>query len=179
MHLYIIYIKKRIKPTTINKKKKLRKKNTWFHHFIPKSSSTRNSQDSTLLSLLRTRLKRCFRGRLEDLPNAVFRLRRALQIGDRVNRVRHLPALLVPHRLFFHFGQLAPRELIIAQVFFIADQNDGHARTKVSNLGLPLLRYILQTVWIIDSEAHHNNVRVRVRQRSESIVVFLAGQNLN
>lgn len=43
----------------------------------------------------------------------------------------------------FHFGKLTSGVFIIAQIFFIAHQDDGNIRTKVFHFRCPLFRNIL------------------------------------
>ena len=132
-------------------------------------------QNATLLPLLGICLEGGARRRLEHFAHAVLCLCRALEIGDGVYGLGDLAALLEAHGLLLDLGQLAPCLLVLSQVLLVADENDGHARAKVTHLGLPLLCDVLQAVRVVDAEAHDDHVRVRVGQWPQAIVVLLAG----
>ena len=53
---------------------------------------------------------------------------------------------------------------IIPEVGLGADEDDGCARTEVSDLGHPLERHVGQTVAVVDREADDDDVSVGVRQ---------------
>ena len=55
-------------------------------------------------------------GSLEDLPDALLALGRALEVGEGVDLLGHRPALLGLHRLLLHLPQLLDRVRVVAQV---------------------------------------------------------------
>ena len=63
-----------------------------------------------------TDLERRPGGRLEDLPDALLALGRALEVGEGVDLLGHRPTLLGLHRLLLHLAQLLDRVGVVAQV---------------------------------------------------------------
>lgn len=71
--------------------------------------------------------------------------------------------------------QLVDRLGVIPEVLLAADEDDRQARAEVEDFGDPLLLDVVERVGRVDGEADEDNVRVGVRQRTESVVVLLAG----
>ena len=63
-----------------------------------------------------TDLERRPGGRLEDLPDSLLALGRALEVGEGVDLLGHRPTLLGLDRLLFHLAQLLDRVGVVAQV---------------------------------------------------------------
>lgn len=53
-------------------------------------------------------------------------------------------------------------------------EDDGNIWTKMLDFGVPFFRYVFQTVWRVDAEAHENNVCIWIAERSQTIVILLA-----
>lgn len=123
-------------------------------------------KNGAFFSLLGTRLQCSLCCRLEYVTHTLFRLCWTFQICHGIYCARYFAALFVAHRFFFHFSKLTPRIIVIAQVFLVADKNDGHAWTKVTHFGLPLFCNVLQAVRIIDAETHDDHVRVGIGEWS-------------
>ena len=49
-------------------------------------------------------------------------------------------------------------------------------RAVVLDFGRPLLEDVVEGVGVVEGEAHEDHVRVRVGERSKTIVVFLSGR---
>lgn len=64
---------------------------------------------------------------------------------------------------------------VVAQVLFAADEDDGEARAKVQDFADPLFLNVVERIGGIDCEADEDDVRVWVRERAETVVVFLSG----
>jgi len=131
-------------------------------------------QNAASLSLL-LRLKRRPGSRLEHLPHALLALSGTFQVRERVDFVRHRLPLVRSHGLLFHLHEFASRHFVRAQVFLVSDEDDRHVGTEVSHLGRPLLRDVLEAVRAVDGEAHEDDVRVWVGQRTEAVIVLLSG----
>jgi hypothetical protein len=71
--------------------------------------------------------------------------------------------------------QLGDHTLVVAQVRFGSDQDDGDTRGMVLNFGPPLRLDVLEGVRRDDGEGDEEDVGLGVGQRAETIVVFLAG----
>ena len=63
-----------------------------------------------------TDLERGPGGRLEDLPDALLALGRALEVGEGVDLLGHGPPLLRLHWLLLHLPELLDRVGVVAQV---------------------------------------------------------------
>ena len=70
--------------------------------------------------------------------------------------------------------ELLDRLLVVAEVGLAADQEDGQAGAKVEDLRDPLLLHVIKRVGRVDCEADEDDVRVRVGEWSQSVVVLLA-----
>jgi hypothetical protein len=70
-------------------------------------------------------------------------------------------------------GQLVLDAFIIAQITLATSEDNGNARAEVAHFRNPSVWYILKAVRIDNRETDEDNIRVRVRQRAQAIVVFL------
>jgi hypothetical protein len=104
-----------------------------------------------------------------------------------------LAHLLGSYRLLGSLVQLLNGLLVEAQILLAADEDDGQALAEVQNLGDPLrgivsrsacadlgrgetylLLYVVERVGRVDGKANEDNVGVGVRERAETVVIFLA-----
>ncbi|GMR49156.1 hypothetical protein PMAYCL1PPCAC_19351, partial [Pristionchus mayeri] len=136
-------------------------------------SATGCLQDRALALLLFLLLQCRLRRLLEHLADTLLVLGGALQIGECSDLLCDGSSLLGFHRLLLHLLQLTDRLGVVAEILLVADQDDGDIRAEVTHLGRPLLGDILERVGRVDGEAHEDHVRVGVRERSQSVVVFL------
>ncbi|XP_072772227.1 apolipoprotein B-100-like [Nerophis lumbriciformis] len=114
-------------------------------------------------------------GGFEHFPDAFLGLGRALHVVVRPDPHGHGAAVLGPHRLQFQAGQVLLDVVVVAQVLLVAHQDDRHVGAEVLHLRHPLLRDVLQRVRAVHGEAHENDVRVRVGERTQAVVVLLPG----
>jgi hypothetical protein len=70
-------------------------------------------------------------GGLEDLPDALLALSRALEVGEGVDLLGHGAALLRLHRLLLHLAQLLDRVLVTAQVLPADRENKFQIETRI------------------------------------------------
>src|SRR5688572_14506550 len=96
------------------------------------------SDQPTPRSTVFLRLKRRPGGRFEHLPDPVFALGRALQIGAGIYLLCHLLPIFWSHRLLFHLHQLTFGRLVMTQILLVAYKNDRNIWTEMLNLGCPL-----------------------------------------
>jgi len=61
----------------------------------------------------------------------------------------------------------------MSQVLLASHQNDRKAVAEVEDLGNPLLLDVLKGIRGVDRETNKDDVGIRVRERAETIVVFL------
>jgi len=141
----------------------------------PLPRSPVSSEETADASFLAADDERGSGGVLEDFPDALFRLGGALEIGDGVDGFGHALALVALQRRLVHLLQFPLRVLVVSKILLVAHEDDRHVRAKVTHFRRPLLRDVLQAVRRVDREAHENHVRVRIRERSKTIVVLLAG----
>lgn len=120
------------------------------------------SDQSTNRSFVSLCLKSGPGGRFEHLPDAVFALGRALQIGAGIYLLGHQLAILRSHRLLFHLHQLTFGGLVVTKILLVADKNDRNIRTEMLNLWCPLFWDVLQGVRTVNGKAHEDDVGVRV-----------------
>ena len=83
--------------------------------------------------------------------------------------------LLFSDRTLIDPPKLIDRLRVIPQVLLAADKDDGQAVAKVQDLRDPLLLNVIERIRAVYRKADQDDVRVRVGERAESIVVFLAG----
>lgn len=63
---------------------------------------------------------------------------------------------------------------VVTEILLAANENDGKVGAEVIDLGYPLLLNIVERVGRVDGKANEDDVRVGIRQWTQSIVVFLA-----
>ena len=121
---------------------------------------------------------------------------RALDVLDGAKLTSETLAHLAGDRALLLSGELLADGLVIAQVDLCADNEAGHARAVVSHLqreksvtaacalkisrmgylGDPLLPNVLERCGRGDGEADEEDVCLRVRERAQAVVIFLAGR---
>ena len=111
---------------------------------------------------------------VENVLQALLRQSRALHILHRAELPSEPLSLVWSHRSLLLPRQLLQHLGVIPQVDLGADDEAGHARTVVADLREPFLLYVLEGGWRCYTKAHKKHVRLRVRQRPESIVILLA-----
>jgi len=112
---------------------------------------------------------------LEHLADTLVGLGGALEVSLGSNDLLDGVTLSLADRLLRSLGQLLDGLLVIPQILLAANKDDGKTVAEVKNLGNPLLLDVLEGVGRVDREANQDDVRVRVREGTETIVILLAG----
>jgi len=73
------------------------------------------------------------------------------------------------------FPELFDYSRLTSKILLATDEDDGQAGAKMHNLGNPLLLYVIEGVWGVNSEANKDDVGVGIAEGSETIIIFLAG----
>jgi len=94
----------------------------------------------------------------------------------RVDLARQIAALLSRYGLHVLLCEMTADFLVVAQVGFRADQYDGNLPTEVVQLRHPLVRDVLEAVWVVDGEAEKKDVGVGVGERPQTVVVLLTSR---
>jgi hypothetical protein len=111
---------------------------------------------------------------VNDVLHTLLCERGTLNVHDRVELARETFTLLacdrplfLPLEFFHHLG-------IVAQICLRAHDEARHTRAVVMDLWDPFLRHVLERRWRCHAEAHEKNVRTRVREWAQTVVVLLA-----
>ena len=114
--------------------------------------------------------------RVENFFQVSRRLCRALDVLDCLDPLCHLQTLLPGYRGHAALSQDGDGVGVFSEVNLVAHQDDRHARAVVADLGVPFLLDVVEGDGADDGETHEEYVGLRVGERSETIVVFLAGR---
>ena len=112
-------------------------------------------------------------GRLEDLADAGSVLGRALDVGGGSDLLGNGLALLPGDGALVHAGEVLDGLRVVTQVLLARDEDDGKSRAEVLDLGDPLFLNVVQRVGRVDRVTDKNDVRVGVRQGTETVAVTL------
>ena len=112
---------------------------------------------------------------LKHLPDTLTRLGRALEVPDRTNLLCYSHTLLGANGALTSLSQLVDNLGVVTQVLLASNEDDGQVLAKVKHLGDPFFLNVVERVGRVDGKADEDDVRVGVRERSESVVVFLSG----
>lgn len=112
---------------------------------------------------------------IEDVLELVLRQRRALDVLDGPQLLGHALAVLLADGRHALFLQLIPDLLLVAEIDLRADDEAGYAGAMMVDFGEPFLADVLKGRGGGDAEADEEDVGLRVRERTETVVVFLAG----
>lgn len=119
--------------------------------------------------------ERCAGCVFKDFADALAGLGGALEVSDGAD------LLCDGHALFGRDGALGGLAEfvddlgVVSEVLFAADEDDGEVLAEVEHFGDPLFLHVVERVGRVDGEADEDDVRVRVRERTQTIVVLLAG----
>jgi hypothetical protein len=113
---------------------------------------------------------------IKHILELILRQGRALDVLDGAELLGHALARLSRYGPHLLPGKLLDDMGVVAQVDLRADDEARHARAVVVHFWEPLLAHVLERRRRRDAEAHQEHVRLRVRQRAEPVVVFLAGR---
>lgn len=98
---------------------------------------------------------------------------RAFQVLMSPDITRDRQGLLVGHRGHAFGRQRVERDLIFTEIELCADQDDGHARGVVLNLGMPFGLDVVEGRRRHDAEADEEDVGLGIGKGPKSIVIFL------
>jgi len=139
-------------------------------------SDCSNNDALRALPLLATREQSCSSGILEDFTNTFARLGGALKIVPRANLLSYCHTLIRSNGSLLRFPQLLDRLTIAPKILLATNEDDRETGAEMHDFGNPLLLHIIKGVGAVDGKADQDDVRVRVREWAESIVIFLAGR---
>lgn len=100
----------------------------------------------------------------------------AFQVFMGLDLPRSCQGLLVRNWLHPLLLQALDRRLVIPQVQLGPNEYDGHVRRMVLDLGEPFRFDVVEGRWADDGEADQEDICLRVRQWSQSVVIFLPGR---
>ena len=99
----------------------------------------------------------------------------ALDVLNRTEFFGHALSIFPAHGGHLLLGQLVPDTGIVSQIDLGADNEARDARAVVVDLREPLLADVLEGSGGGDTEANEEDIGLRVRERSQSVVIFLTG----
>jgi hypothetical protein len=111
---------------------------------------------------------------VNDVLHTLLCERGALNVHDRAELAREAFTLLARDRPLFLALEFFHYLRIFAQICLRANDEARNARAVVMNLRDPLLRHVFERRWRRHAEAHEKNVRTRVREWAQTVVVLLA-----
>jgi len=117
----------------------------------------------------------CAGSTLKDLTNTLASLGRALKVIPSLDMTSNLSTTFRGDGGLVDPPQFLDGALIVSQVLLAGNQENGETTAEVLDLGEPLLLNVLERVGRVDGEADENHMRVRVRERAETVIILLAG----
>jgi hypothetical protein len=132
------------------------------------------ANDGDRLLLDHGRLERGDDGLVKDVLEALLRQGRALDVLDGAELTREPLARVVLDGPLLLPGELLADGGVLSQVDLGADNQAGHARAVVVDLGEPFLLDVLERCRARDREADEEDVGLRVRERTQTVVILLA-----
>ena len=113
---------------------------------------------------------------MKHVFQSLLSFRRALHVSHRPDPFGHLEPLRPRNRRQSLLLELGDDVGIVPQVDLVPHQDDGHARTVVRDLRVPLLLDVVEGDGADDGEAGEKDIRLRVGEGAESVVVLLPGR---
>jgi len=114
-------------------------------------------------------------GLVKDVLETLLCEGRALEVLDGVDFLCHLETHRVGDGLHALLLELVDGVAVLTQIELGAREDDGGVSSVVRNLGIPLGANVVERGRVHQREADEENVGLRVRQRSETVVIFLTG----
>lgn len=132
-------------------------------------------QDAALLVLgaATARKQGSTSGVLENLVDTLVGFGRAFEVLVSTNLLADLLTLFGADGLLARLSQLVCDLLVVTEILLAANENNRKALAEVKDLGDPLLLDVVKGIGGVDGEANQNNVRIRVRQRTKTVVILL------
>jgi len=113
---------------------------------------------------------------LEHFAHALVCFGRALQVPLGADNLLDGITLSLGDRFLRCFGELLNSLLVMTKILLASNQDDGQSVAEMKNLGYPLLLDVLEGIRGVNGEANQDDMRVRIRERAEPIVIFLASR---
>lgn len=117
--------------------------------------------------------------RSSDLIKNIFQLElskcRTLHVFDCTKLSRHALAIFPLYWRHSLLRQLVLYLSIFPKIYLSTDDQAGHSRAVMVDLGKPLLAYILERSRGCDGEADEEDISLGIREGSETVVIFLSG----
>lgn len=136
------------------------------------------SADDAVVLLLRLpglRVENGADGFVKHVLEVLLRQRRALEVANGADLPGKSGTLLVVDRRLPSFPQLVDGISVFPQVELGTDKKDRNVWCVMLNFGNPLSGDVLERRRADDAEADEEDVGLRVREGSQSIVIFLTG----
>lgn len=119
--------------------------------------------------------ERCTGSVLKHLTNTFAGLGRALEVADGTDLLSNGHTFLGGNGTLARLSKLVDNLGIVTKILLASDEDDGEVLAKVEHFRDPLFLNIVERIGRVDGKADEDNVRVGVRERTESVVVFLTG----
>jgi len=110
---------------------------------------------------------------LEHLLHAFACPGRALEIFVGVDLLGDSVSFFRGNGLLVCLAELLDRLGIVTQILFAANEEDGETSAEVQDLSNPLLLNVIKRVRCVDGEADQDDMRIGVRQGTETVIIFL------
>jgi hypothetical protein len=110
---------------------------------------------------------------VKDVLETLLRQRRTLDVLNRTELACETVTRLRRHRSLLLACKLVHYLRVVTQIDLGADYEARHTGAMVPDLGEPLLLDVLKRGWRGHAETHEEDVRLRVRERPESVVILL------
>ena len=119
--------------------------------------------------------ERCTGGVLKHLANTLAGLGGALEVADGADLLSDGHALLGRDGALAGLAELLDNLGVVAEILLASDEDDGQVLAEVEHFRDPLFLDVVERVGRVDGKADEDDVRVRVGERTETVVVFLTG----
>lgn len=112
---------------------------------------------------------------LKDFPNTLASLGRALEITDGTNLLGNSHTLLGGNGTLAGLAEFVDDLRVVSEILLATDKDDGQVLAEVKNFRNPLLLDVVERIGRVDGEADKNDMRIRVREGTKTVVIFLTG----
>jgi len=111
----------------------------------------------------------------KNLTDTLSSLCGALNVAGGANALANFLTLLGRDRLLTGLVQLLNSLGVETEILLAPNEDDWKARAEVKNFGNPLFLDVVKRVRGVNGEADQNDVRVWVRQRTQTVIILLTG----
>jgi hypothetical protein len=113
-------------------------------------------------------------GLVENVLETLLSQSRAFHVFDGLDLLRHLRALLRCDGRQLLLGESVERFLVLTHIELGADEDHGSVGTMMLDLGHPFGADVLERGRRDDGEAHQKDVRLRIGQRAQAVIILLS-----